>query len=378
MGIVLMILKIIGIVLLCILGLILLILLLVLFTPISYRVKAEHNDENTMAQAKFGFLVVNGKALYEKGQGFNYFVKVLFFKILPGKEEEEGEFEEGDVMDMDDWDEEDETPLVDDSSSASLTSVASPASENEEQEPLEPDFSYVKPESKDSISGSDESDGNEAVSNQIADDDSTDLNSVSVEYLEDNLVDTDNLEEFDNTEEALDDTEEYVDQNIEAEVKPSLGEKIDGIMGKATDKFEEITDKADEKIDELDKKYEKAMTKYDHVMQFLERDYVERTIKRALKILKRLFGTIKPKKSKGYVHFGLGSSADTGMMLGKVSSFYPLYGRWLVLDPDFYNKGVEGDIDIKGRIYLFRIVGPALRMVLTRDFWRTYKLAKKI
>ena len=372
MGIVLMILKIIGIVLLCILGLILLILLLVLFTPISYRVKAEHNDENTMAQAKFGFLVVNGKALYEKGQGFSYFVKVLFFKILPGKEEEEGDFEEGDVMDMDDWDEEDETPLVDDSSGTSLTSVASPAGKNEEQEALEPDFSYVKPVSEDSISGSDESGGNEAVSNQIADDDSIDLNSESSDYLENTEVNY--VEDYSDD----DSSEEYDDQVIQTEVKPSLGEKLDSVMGKATDKFEEITDKADEKIDELDKKYEKTMTKYDHVMQFLERDYVERTIKRALKILKRLFGTIKPKKSKGYVHFGLGSSADTGMMLGKVSSFYPLYGRWLVLDPDFYNKGVEGDIDIKGRIYLFRIVGPALRMVLTRDFWRTYKLAKKI
>ena len=350
MGIVLMILKIIGIVLLCILGLILLILLLVLFTPISYRVKAEHNDENTMAQVKFGFLVVNGKALYEKGQGFNYYVKLLFFKILPGKEEEEGEFEEGDVMDMDDWDEEDETPLVEDSSGASLTSVASPAVENEEQEPLEPDFSYVKPESDSTMSSSDESDN------------SADLNSELDEYLED--IEEDSIEEN--------------EQEIETKVKLSLGEKLDSVMGKATDKFEEITDRADEKIDELEKKYEKTMTKYDHVMQFLERDYVERTIKRALKILKRLFGTIKPKKSKGYVHFGLGSSADTGMMLGKVSSFYPLYGRWLVLDPDFYNKGVEGDIDIKGRIYLFRIVGPAIRMVLTRDFWRTYKLAKKI
>ncbi len=346
MGIVLMILKIIGIVLLCILGLILLILLLVLFTPISYRVKAEHNDENTMAQVKFGFLVVNGKALYEKGQGFNYYVKLLFFKILPGKEEEEGEFEEGDVMDMDDWDEEDETPLVD---------------------------SYVKPESNGTMSSSEESDNtinssdeSETVSNQVVEDNSADLNSELDEYLEDTELDAD------------EETDEEIDQEVENKVKLSFGEKLDSVMGKATDKFEEITDKADEKIDELDQKYEKAMTKYDHVMQFLERDYVERTIKRALKILKRLFGTIKPKKSKGYVHFGLGSSADTGMMLGKVSSFYPLYGRWLVLDPDFYNKGVEGDIDIKGRIYLFRIVGPALRMVLTRDFWRTYKLAKKI
>ncbi len=361
MGIVLIILKIIGIVLLCILGLILLILLLVLFTPISYRVKAEHNDENTMAQVKFGFLVVNGKALYEKGQGFNYFVKVLFFKILPGKEEEEGEFEEGDVMDMDDWDEEDETPLVEDSSGASFTSVASPAGENVEQEPLEPDFSYVKPESDGSANDSDES-----ASNQTVEDNSADLNSELDEYLEDIELDAD------------EETDEEIDQEVENKVKLSFGEKLDSVMGKATDKFEEITDKADEKIDELDKKYEKTMTKYDHVMQFLERDYVERTIKRSLKILKRLFGTIKPKKSKGYVHFGLGSSADTGMMLGKVSSFYPLYGRWLVLDPDFYNKGVEGNIDIKGRIYLFRIVGPALRMVLTRDFWRTYKLAKKI
>ncbi|MCR5632368.1 MAG: hypothetical protein K6F60_02635, partial [Eubacterium sp.] len=239
MGIVLMILKIIGIVLLCILGLILLILLLVLFTPISYRVKAEHNDENTMAQAKFGFLVVNGKALYEKGQGFNYYVKLLFFKILPGKEEEEGEFEEGDVMDMDDWDEEDETPLVEDSSGASLTSVATMIS-------------------------SDESDNSE------------DLNSELDEYLED--IEEDSIEEN--------------EQEIETKVKLSLGEKLDSVMGKATDKFEEITDKADEKIDELDKKYEKAMTKYDHIMQFLERDYVERTIRRALKILKRLFGTI--------------------------------------------------------------------------------------
>jgi len=373
MGIVLMILKIIGIVLLCILGLILLILLLVLFTPISYRVKAEHNDENTMAQVKFGFLVVNGKALYEKGQGFNYFVKVLFFKILPGKEEEEGEFEEGDVMDMDDWDEEDETPLVEDSSGSSLTSVASPAGENEEQELFEPDFSHVKPESNGTMSSSEESDNtinssdeSETVSSQVVEDDSEDLNSELDEYLEDTELDAD------------EETDEEIDQEIENKVKLSFGEKLDSVMGKATDKFEEITDKADEKIDELDQKYEKAMTKYDHVMQFLERDYVERTIKRALKILKRLFGTIKPKKSKGYVHFGLGSSADTGMMLGKVSSFYPLYGRWLVLDPDFYNKGVEGDIDIKGRIYLFRIVGPALRMVLTRDFWRTYKLAKKI
>mgnify|MGYP007070168258 CR=1 FL=1 len=95
-------------------------------------------------------------------------------------------------------------------------------------------------------------------------------------------------------------------------------------------------------------------------------------------MLKRLLGTIKPKKSKGYLRFGLKSSADTGMMLGKAAAFYPLYGRWLTIEPDFYNKVIEADIDIKGRIYLFRVVFPVLRILISRDFWRTYKLSKKI
>ena len=75
---------------------------------------------------------------------------------------------------------------------------------------------------------------------------------------------------------------------------------------------------------------------------------------------------------------GLSSPAQTGEVLGKISMFYALYGRWLTIDPDFYNKVIEGNIDIRGRIYLFRFVFPAIRIILSRDFWRTKKLAEKI
>ena len=145
-----------------------------------------------------------------------------------------------------------------------------------------------------------------------------------------------------------------------------------------SDVIDEALDKADNKIDDIDKKYVEILKKLDHVDQFIDKVYVQKTIKRALKIVKRLFGTIKPKKSKGYLHMGLSSAADTGMILGKLAAFYPLYGKWLTIDPDFYYKVIEGDIDIKGRIYLFRIVGPALFMVLTPSFWKTIKMAKKI
>ena len=102
MTIFLTILKVIGIILLVILGLILLIRALELFTPISYRLSANHNEEDTSAKAKIGFLIVRGIVEYNKAAGLDYAVKLLCFKIYPGKEkpDELEDYEEGDALDM--------------------------------------------------------------------------------------------------------------------------------------------------------------------------------------------------------------------------------------------------------------------------------------
>ena len=57
MGILLAVLKILGIILLVILGIVLLILLLILFVPICYRIKAVHNENETTADIKVSYLV---------------------------------------------------------------------------------------------------------------------------------------------------------------------------------------------------------------------------------------------------------------------------------------------------------------------------------
>ena len=72
MAILLTILKVIGIILLVVLGLVLLIILLVLFSPISYRITANHNENDTRAKAKVGFLFVNGFGSFIKGEGLDY------------------------------------------------------------------------------------------------------------------------------------------------------------------------------------------------------------------------------------------------------------------------------------------------------------------
>ena len=369
MAILLTILKVIGIILLVILGLVLLIILLVLFSPISYRITANHNENDTRARAKVSFLVVNGLVSFIKGEGLDYGVKVLFFKIYPrGGKKKPGSPEEEQVEDyfsVDLPDEEELQSLEESGNSAENETISSNVSENV----------VVNPDSEITNAETDNGDLLDIDAFLDSDEDSND-DAVQSDNIDES---SDNVEQPEGEENISEKKESKLSAILSKFKKKDTGEpKAEKEKVPLTDKIDEALDKADEKIDELDKKYIEAMKKLDHVDQFLDKVYVQKTIKRAFKIIKRLFGTIKPKKSKGYIHMGLGSAADTGMILGKLAAFYPLYGRWLTIEPDFYYKVIEVDIDIKGRIYLFRFVGPALGMVLTPSFWKTIKLAKKI
>lgn len=124
--------------------------------------------------------------------------------------------------------------------------------------------------------------------------------------------------------------------------------------------------------------YQKLMLRTDHLLQFLGKPYVQKTWKHIRKLIRILLSSVKPRKSRGRLHFGLESAADTGMTLGKAAVFYPLYGKWLTLDPDFQQKVLEGDLDARGRIFLGPIAFPAVRLYLSKDLKRTISLAKKI
>ena len=137
-------------------------------------------------------------------------------------------------------------------------------------------------------------------------------------------------------------------------------------------------DKLDEIINSIADKMHKASKKVSHIEQFLDKPYTQKTIKRGKKILARLLKSVKPKKSRGWVHYGLSNPADTGMILGKMSMFFPIYGKWLQVQPDFEHQTIEGNLNLKGRIYLGPIAIPGLIMVLGKDFKKTKSLAEKI
>jgi len=104
LGILLLILKIIGIVLLVILGLVLTLLLLVLFVPIRYRIQATWKEEKKRVSVKITWLLhlLSISAVYDKT--LELLVKVLGFPVFSGDKTEEEVAEELDLDDLDDLD----------------------------------------------------------------------------------------------------------------------------------------------------------------------------------------------------------------------------------------------------------------------------------
>ena len=350
MSILLAILKIIGIVLLIVIGIVVFFILLILFCPICYRIKADHNEENTNVDLKIRYLFVKSVATFVKGEGLKYKVKFLFFTLLNSEDKKDvPDDEDGiDVMDLD--------PNDDFSESGFFDEPANVVSD----EPVN------------------------AVSSEASDEVSNDADSSYVsEASEVAVLDTSDQTKEDIKSEGFSElTKKEQKKLLKAEKKrlkeekKRLKEEKKQAKGDDTvlDKIDEKLEKIGTKMDDLSQKYDKIVKKIDHVEQFLEKPFVQKTFKRVLKIIKRLFGTIKPKKSKGYLRLGLSSAASTGEMLGRLARIYPLYGRWLEIEPDFYHKVIEGNVVLKGRI----ILGYIARIVLKRYIWQTIKMARKI
>lgn len=78
----------------------------------------------------------------------------------------------------------------------------------------------------------------------------------------------------------------------------------------------------------------------------------------AIKLLKH----IKPRKIKGYLHFGFDSPCTTGKLYGFICMFYTKLPKRFLLQADFENKVLDGDLLIKGRIQIYYLLIIALRL----------------
>lgn len=320
MGVVLLILRILLDILILVIGLVLLLLLIVLFIPVHYRVSGVLNEEEKSADFKVRWLIASAKGNYNKEEGLKFKAKVLFFTLLDSEKKEDPKKTKNIKS---------KKKTIDDLDNVETEEIAVSKNEIKALDDLTKDSSEIISDQASSLdTGSDYSDTGSDLSTSVSDTEK----------------DTEKINKIDKVYEYLD---------------------------RGADKVSEVLDKTGEKLRAIEKKA-------DHVEQFLYKDYTQRTIKRGKTFLGKTLKAIKPGKGHGFIRFGLSNAADTGIWLGRIAMFYPFYGKWLLIEPDFYNKVFNMDIDLKGQVMLGPTSIRFMILYLRKDTKKTINLAKKI
>ncbi|MFQ5919822.1 MAG: DUF2953 domain-containing protein [Thermoplasmata archaeon] len=88
-----------------------------------------------------------------------------------------------------------------------------------------------------------------------------------------------------------------------------------------------------------------------------------------LRLLNALRRSVAMEQMKGEVRMGLGDPGQTGMLVGLTHAIGGMVSPWadvsdLALHPVFDEAVLEGELEMKLRLRLLRLVGPATRLVL--------------
>lgn len=322
---ILTILKILLWIILAILGLALFIVLLVLFAPIKYKVDAKYHG-TALINAKVSFLIASVRLMFDQeNKKLDYCIRLAGIKLRLGKGNKAKE--SPCTEDLEDLDQK----LVEETSSIDKIDKI-------EELPLDS-------ERKDTTT--DESVGESS-------------------YDED-----DEIQEFDLYD-------ENIDRDVPKEEQKAAG-RIKAFFVALRGKFKAIRQKAEEVTPEkIEEKIELKLDKIRKYINKLKRFWdLKCTVKTRKYLKKYLLGLAKhigPRKIKGYVRYGFGDPCKTGQVTGYLSLLPFVYGKHFSLYPDFYDKIIDTELLVKGRIR----IGYIIRIVLNINIWRTISVARKI
>lgn len=372
-GVLLSILKIIGIILLVLLALILIIGAVILFVPIRYTADASYLDKKPGLLAKVTWLLNAVKFKAElKDKGLVLSLKVLWFTLFTTDDEEKSKkrrhkkekhkdrkeektgAEGQEAVESESDDEatgqqgstnlgtdgavsgqhgsESGSPESDDEASGQQGSVR-PESDDEasgQQEPVNTDSAKpesVKPESEEKESGGTGSEGKEKE----------DIGSTGVSVVsasEDSQYDKSDREDETPSAEDRDDKAFRQDKKYDAD-----GGAIGGIIDKVREFFDFFHDPENDELISL-----------------------------IIRTAKSVFMHIRPRELEIEAIVGLEDPADTAKILAIAYMLYPLYNDSIRVEGDFVDECLEGRIHVAGRMHLIVFAVAGLRLYLNKDF----------
>lgn len=130
-----------------------------------------------------------------------------------------------------------------------------------------------------------------------------------------------------------------------------------------------------EKIDDIKEQINGILEKVSYYIDLLQQDDTKHLISHILKVLGKILKSIRPRKLKINAVFGFESPDTTGKIYGFTCMLYPYYGKDIHIIPDFERSVIQGDIYIRGRIFIIVLVINALKIILDR---KLYKVIHKL
>ena len=425
MQIVLSILQFIGIGLLVLLGVLILLLGLILFYPICYKTEGTFENENRVkANVSWLFHLIRAKFIYEDDL---IFAKIgIFWKIIPFSYEFSQRKESSarkEAVNNENSDENvDKTKnkikrKETDGTSSIVAKETAQESENEfeleiedlnldeETDLSENDFNFrnnlkqeVEVDARD-LNSDEKMDSKFDTSEDIE----LEIQDFNVDDDSETIInDNTNAENQSNMDNSNDDTEtDLQSQNLnktegsstesdiqeESEPHQNKSEKKSTSKSKRKSKRKKKAKKQKpnvlEKIKGMISKIKGTINKGKEIWREAKAILTDKRNQSAVSHVKNeIFSLLRgflPKNAKVDIVFSLGSPDFTGKALGLCFVFPFLYQNEWKLRPDFETEEVyvKGKFHANGRIYLYKIVGMVLRILLDKNCRRLYKTGKK-
>ena len=156
---------------------------------------------------------------------------------------------------------------------------------------------------------------------------------------------------------------ELPDEKEEPEDKKEQTAEKQGLFDKIKSKIKKIR----ETISNIVNKIKRLFRQKEEAQRIFAKQETKTALKFVWDKLKHLLKHVLPRKVKGCVSFGADDPATTGQILGILSVVYARTGELLIIRPDFTQKRLETDMELRGRIQLFTLLVIAVKVFLNPE-----------
>lgn len=362
-GVLLTILKVLGIILLSILGLLLIIILLFLFVPFVYKIRVKYVGKQLEAEGEVSFLfrLIRARAAYK--DELSYEAKAAFFTLISsekaGRDEEDGKeaHKESKAADVKTEDTSLKTAEAKEGEGVTSTGITEPEEAEEakvetgtrqEDETQTPKSTIVERELE-----------AEADSKQVNN------QPESIKQEDSNIEDG---TQEDCKQAVCGQVNEENKAGKKAKSKKAKKQKSKKTKKKLNifAKIEEIKEKIEAKWTAFKETFLSLNNKKEAVLKFINAEGTADGIFYLLTQSKILIKMILPKEIKGWLRFGTGDVYTEGQYLTYLCFVYPLYAGKFDIIPEWEEEVIEVDATFSGKIRMFAMLLIGLKLLFSK------------